>query len=94
MSNNDYKKGNSNELILISNIEKQLSMLIILIQQNSISKSSLGILTQKELLEQLNISTNTLKSWEKLGLKRLEPPIEKTRTVYYKVSDVLIFLGN
>ncbi|XOQ36879.1 MAG: HTH merR-type domain-containing protein [Lactococcus sp.] len=94
MSNNDYKKGNSNELILISNIEKQLSMLIILIQQNSISKSSLGILTQKELLEQLNISPNTLKSWEKLGLKRLEPPIEKTRTVYYKVSDVLIFLGN
>lgn len=94
MSNNDYKKRNSNELILISNIEKQLSMLIILIQQNSISKSSLGILTQKELLEQLNISPNTLKSWEKLGLKRLEPPIEKTRTVYYKVSDVLIFLGN
>lgn len=94
MSNNDYKKGNNNDLILISNIEKQLSMLIILFQQNSISKSSLGILTQKELLEQLNISPNTLKSWEKLGLKRLEPPIEKTRTVYYKVSDVLIFLGN
>lgn len=35
-----------------------------------------------------------LKSWELKGLKRLEPPIEGTRTVYYKVSDVIRFLEN
>ena len=34
----------------------------------------------------------TLKSWENKGLKRLEPPIEGTRTVYYKMEDVINFL--
>ncbi|MCJ1990707.1 MULTISPECIES: MerR family transcriptional regulator [Pseudolactococcus] len=83
-----------NEKFLIANIEKQLSILIDLIIDKRDSKPSLGILTQKELLEQLNIAPNTLKSWELKGLKRLEPPIEGTRTVYYKVSDVIRFLEN
>lgn len=78
--------------IATSNIEKLLVTLITLIQQKSEAKPSLGILTQKELLSQLNISPNTLKSWENLGLKRLEPPIEGTRTVYYHLNDVLTFL--
>ena len=54
----------------------------------------LDIITQKELLKQLNISPNTLKSWENKGLKRLEPPIEGTRTVYYQLSSVINFLNN
>ena len=83
-----------NEKFLIANIEKQLSILIDLIIDKRDSKPSLGILTQKELLEQLNIAPNTLKSWELKGLKRLEPPIEGTRTVYYKVSDIIRFLEN
>ena len=83
-----------NEKFLIANIEKQLSILIDLIIDKRDSKPSLGILTQKELWEQLNIAPNTLKSWELKGLKRLEPPIEGTRTVYYKVSDVIRFLEN
>ena len=83
-----------NEKFLIANIEKQLSILIDLIIDKRDSKPFLGILTQKELLEQLNIAPNTLKSWELKGLKRLEPPIEGTRTVYYKVSDVILFLEN
>ena len=83
-----------NEKFLIANIEKQLSILIDLIIDKRDSKPSLGILTQKELLEQLNIAPNTLESWELKGLKRLEPPIEGTRTVYYKVSDVIRFLEN
>ena len=53
-----------NEKFLIANIEKQLSILIDLIIDKRDSKPSLGILTQKELLEQLNIAPNTLKSWE------------------------------
>ncbi|EQC72755.1 phage protein [Streptococcus sp. HSISS3] len=40
----------------------------------------------------LQISPNTLKSWESKGLKRLEPPIEGTRTIYYKMEDVIDFL--
>ena len=49
-------------------------------------------MTQKEVLKELNISPNTLKSWERKGLPRLEPPIEGTRTVYYKRGDILKFL--
>lgn len=78
--------------VTTSNIEKLLATLVTLIQQKSDTKPSLGILTQKELLSQLNISPNTLKSWENLGLKRLEPPIEGTRTVYYKAEEVINFL--
>lgn len=78
--------------VTTSNIEKLLATLVTLIQQKRDTKPSLGILTQKELLSQLNISPNTLKSWENLGLKRLEPPIEGTRTVYYKAEEVINFL--
>jgi phage protein len=67
-------------------------MLIVIIQQELKSNSSHGIVTQKELLKILQISPNTLKSWENKGLKRLEPPIEGTRTIYYKLEDVIGFL--
>ncbi len=75
-------------------IENQLKLIIDLIQQLNSYKKSLPILTQKELLEQLKISPNTLKSWENQGLKRLEPPIENTRTVFYKIEDVISFLSD
>jgi hypothetical protein len=75
-------------------IENQLKLIIDLLQQLNSYKKFLPILTQKELLEQLKISPNTLKSWEILGLTRLEPPIENTRTVFYKVEDVISFLSN
>ncbi|BBN23517.1 hypothetical protein SAGCMC97051_21560 [Streptococcus agalactiae] len=45
-------------------------------------------------LDLLSISPNTLKSWENRGLKRLEPPIEGTRTVYYHIDTVLEFLSH
>ena len=45
--------------VTTSNIEKLLATLVTLIQQKSETKPSLGILTQKELLSQLNISPNT-----------------------------------
>jgi uncharacterized protein YjbK len=75
-------------------IENQLKLIIDLIHQLNSYKKSLPILTQKELLEQLKISPNTLKSWGNLGLKRLEPPIENTRTVFYKIEDVISFLSD
>ncbi len=78
----------------IIKIENQLKLIIDLIQQLNSYKKSLPILTQKELLEQLKISPNTLKSWENQGLKRLEPPIENTRTVFYKIEDVISFLSD
>ncbi|KXT73169.1 MerR family transcriptional regulator [Streptococcus gallolyticus] len=80
------------EATKLEKIEEMLNLLVALIQQNSDSAPKLNIVTQKELLKQLNISPNTLKSWENKGLKRLEPPIEGTRTVYYQLSNVLQFL--
>lgn len=85
MVNNDYS-------IKLQKIELLLTTLLTIIQEQSISKSNLKIMTQKELLKQLNIAPNTLKSWENNGLNRLEPPIEGCRTIYYKVDDVLKFL--
>lgn len=87
------KNEMKNEMKLIE-IENQLTLIIEMIKNLNEMQTSLVIVTQKKLLKQLEISPNTLKSWEKNGLKRLEPPIEGTRTVYYKLDDVLNFLTN
>jgi len=82
----------NNELIKLNQIEQILNCLLALMQKQEVTQKHVSILTQKELLSMLKISPNTLKSWEKTGLKRLEPPIEGTRTVYYKMEDVLNYL--
>lgn len=82
----------NNELIKLNQIEQILNCLLALMQKQENTQKKASILTQKELLSILKISPNTLKSWEKTGLKRLEPPIEGTRTVYYRMEDVLIYL--
>ncbi len=69
------------ELSKLSQIEQLLNCLLALAKQNQ-NGQNLTIVTQKELLNILQISPNTLKSWERTGLNRLEPPIERTRTVY------------
>ena len=70
----------NNELIKLNQIEQILNCLLALMQKQETTQKHVSILTQ------------TLKSWEKTGLKRLEPPIEGTRTVYYKMEDVLNYL--
>ena len=50
-------------------------------------------MTPKQLKEELEIDYNTLKRWERAGLKRFTPPIEDTRKVFYRIDDILIFLG-
>lgn len=75
----------------LEKIENLLQVLVHLLDKES-NSNHLQIITQKEVLKELNISPNTLKSWERKGLPRLEPPIEGTRTVYYKRSDILKFL--
>ena len=82
----------NNELIKLNQIEQILNCLLTLMQKQENTQKNASILTQKELLSILKISPNTLKSWEKTGLKRLEPPIEGTRTVYYRMEDVLNYL--
>lgn len=84
MTNNEYAK--------LTQIEQLLNTLLTIIQHQQEKQKNSNIVTQKELLSILQISPNTLKSWEKTELKRLEPPIEGTRTVYYKMEDVLNYL--
>lgn len=83
-----------NTNLSIQNIERLLNLLITLIQEKNNKRVSSELLTQKELLKQLNISPNTLRAWENVGLKRLEPPIEGTRSVFYLLDDVLKFLAH
>lgn len=52
-----------------------------------------GIVSKKELKEELGIRDKTIQKWEEHGLKRYIPPIEATRTIFYRVDDVLMFLG-
>lgn len=75
----------------LEQIEQLLQTLIKLIQIKEQNRP-LEIIQQRELLKQLNISPNTLKTWEQKGLKRLEPPIEGTRTVFYLLDDIINFL--
>ena len=82
----------SNQLLILNRIEQILTCLLAIMQKQQDIQKNVSILTQKELLSILKISPNTLKSWEKTGLKRLEPPIEGTRTVFYKMEDVLNYL--
>lgn len=79
----------NSELFEIKNL---LLNLLQILQQETHIFNYCGLYTQKDLLTLLQISPNTLKSWEEKGLKRLEPPIEGTRTVYYKLENVLQFL--
>lgn len=53
----------------------------------------LGLITAQEVQEELGIKFLTLQKWEKAGLRRYQPPLEDTRKIYYKISDILIFLG-
>ncbi len=53
----------------------------------------LGLMTPKQIEEELDLEYRTLQRWEKAGLRRYQPPLEDTRKVYYRASDILIFLG-
>ena len=53
----------------------------------------LDLISKTELKEELNIGDKTLSSWEHAGLRQYIPPIEDTRKAYYKISEVLKFLG-
>lgn len=53
----------------------------------------LGLITAQQIKDELGIKAKTLKRWEDNCLRRYQPPLEDTRKHYYKVSDILIFLG-
>lgn len=60
---------------------------------SKLDKHQLGIITAQQVMDELEVSYNTLKRWEEAGLKRYQPPVEDTRKVYYLKRDILAFLG-
>lgn len=60
---------------------------------SKLDKHQLGIITAQQVMGELEVSYNTLKRWEEAGLKRYQPPVEDSRKVYYRISDILAFLG-
>ena len=52
-----------------------------------------GLISAQEAMDELDIKYKTLQKWEDAGLRRYQPPLEDTRKVYYKVTDLLKFLG-
>jgi len=93
LENRKEKNMDPLQQVKLDKIENLLQLLVNLLDKKA-DINQLEIMTQKEVLKELSISPNTLKSWERKGLPRLEPPIEGTRTVYYKRDDILKFLTN
>ena len=52
-----------------------------------------GLISAQEAMDELDIKYKTLQRWEDAGLRRYQPPLEDTRKIYYRVSDLLKFLG-
>ncbi len=52
-----------------------------------------GLISAQEVMDELDIKYLTLQKWEKAGLRRYQPPLEDTRKIYYRVSDIWKFLG-
>lgn len=53
----------------------------------------LDLISAQKVQDELGVSYNTLRRWEEAGLKRYQPPVEDSRKVYYRISDILAFLG-
>ena len=51
------------------------------------------LINRVELKEELKISDNTLNKWERQGLRRLQPPDEGSRIIFYLVDDIRRFMG-
>lgn len=71
-------------------LKQALNTLVELEKQRA---GKLDLITRKELLEILDISEPTLNRWEAEGLQRWMPPIEGTRTIFYRPSDIYLFLA-
>ena len=52
-----------------------------------------GLISAQEAMDELDIKYKTLQKWEDAGLRRYQPPLEDTRKIHYRVSDLLKFLG-
>ncbi|HIH7925690.1 TPA: XRE family transcriptional regulator, partial [Streptococcus suis] len=61
--------------------------------REKVKPRTLGLITAQQVKDELDIEYKTLQRWEKNGLRRYQPPIEDTKKIFYRISDILIFLG-
>ncbi|HFR3265146.1 TPA: XRE family transcriptional regulator [Streptococcus suis] len=61
--------------------------------REKVKPRTLGLITAQQVKDELGIKDKTLKRWEDNGLRRYQSPLEDTRKIFYRVSDVLKFLG-
>ena len=74
--------------------ENELAHGVLNLEARDILKPRLtGLISAQEAMAELDIKYKTLQKWEEAGLRRYQPPLEDTRKIYYRVSDVLKFLG-
>ena len=52
-----------------------------------------GLISAQEVMDELDIKYMTLQKWEKAGLRRYQPPLEDTRKIYYRISDLMKYMG-
>lgn len=52
-----------------------------------------GLISAQEVMDELDVKYKTLQKWGDAGLRRYQPPLEDTRKIYYKVTDIWKFLG-
>ena len=60
---------------------------------NRVPQKITGMMNRTEVKEELKISDNTLNKWERQGFRRLQPPDEGSRTIFYLVDDIRRFMG-
>lgn len=61
--------------------------------REKVKPRTLGLIPAQQVKDELGIKDKTLKRWEDNGLRRYQPPLEDTRKIFYRVSDILVFLG-
>lgn len=54
---------------------------------------TIGLISAKQVQEELDIKYKTLQKWKSMGLKYYQPPGDDSRKVYYKVDDICKFMG-
>ncbi|QBX08321.1 hypothetical protein [Streptococcus gordonii] len=51
-----------------------------------------GLITAKELKDELDISGTTLNNWMREGLVSFQTPFENSKKLYFRVTDIINFL--
>lgn len=79
--------------ILSEEFEEELTRTIGKIVQeklDDIKPQQLDLISRKDLVKHLDISTTTLREWEANGLKRSQIPFSKL--VFYRLEDIYEFM--